>query len=396
MLSSFLGVFGLEQLATGVAVQRDIVAELAALGAPRDTVESLNVCRGTFSDALAQARDETKFVCVLLISPQHEDARAHASSLFSDDVCDILRREFVLWGASVHCRDGYDASSRLGAAQYPFLGVVYSYTPTKTVCLTRLEGRRSPELVSVWLRDCQDTAGTQLVALRADRHESQARRRLMEEQDEALRAAEEEDSRREAEEAAREEAEAAARRREEEAVRLAAADAARKAEEEMHVRLEKEARLAAQRAAAEGQLGSEPAEDEADLAKLRVMMLDGSAVDRRFRRSDTVASVAALVRLHPSYTGEKEFDISTTFPVKVCCFYPQWFSSRLNTCFAHNKTTQHTNRFCATMQPLNRKNSIPVPWSLQRQLSRLDSRHCLVFLFLLALSSLSLSVDDST
>ena len=307
--TSVLKVFGLEEMLTGVPTGTPM-EDLVALGASRQVVGGLNFHQTSLQEALTAARADCKFVCVLLLSPQHEEMRAYITNLFSDEVCDILRREYILWVGNVHTPEGCDLSRRLRAATFPYLAVLYSHTSTKMICLKSLEGSHRPQVIDATLRHCQDTAGNLLVTQRADRMEATSRRRLQEEQDAALQAAEEEDRRRaEEERVVRERVQAEASRLERERV-----------EAERALKL-KEEELAAIRVREAERLGEEPSEGSdggVGLAKLRVTMLDGSCVERRFLRSDKIAKVAALVYTHPSFTNDKGFAICTTFPAKVC------------------------------------------------------------------------------
>lgn len=198
------------------------------------------------SEALAACDAECRPLLVYLQSDLHEDAQSFASgALCMQPFCDFVNSRFILWGASVHGVDGYDASLRFDADAYPFLAV---YT------LGRGSTARAPKYARVWAHDggflpaadlvariqggCEQVL-TQMETLQAERLAREHDRELRAEQERQYEEAEAEDRRRVG---ARRAAEAEAARAAAEAARAAAAAA--QAEAEARAAAEEAAELA--------------------------------------------------------------------------------------------------------------------------------------------------------
>ena len=73
---------------------------------------------------------------------------------FIPQVAAFLTPRFVVWGARVQAKDGYEASQRFEAAGYPFLGV---FVPTADSSATR------PKCSRVWMHEGTESAQVRVV-----------------------------------------------------------------------------------------------------------------------------------------------------------------------------------------------------------------------------------------
>jgi len=193
----------------------------------------------------------------------------------------------VLWGGSVEAPEGYEASEMLQLTGYPGVAVLASHLGRPTV-FARLCYRPEPPGFVARLLDAIDGARAAARAQPAPAsRDDEERRRLISEQDAALKRAIEEDrarvEKRERDIAAAEEA----RAREE-------AERAREAAERAELTRRAQSQLEAKRA----RIRPEPAKGDAATTTLRIQLPGGSRLQRRFLASDSLQQVRDVVDVH--------------------------------------------------------------------------------------------------
>ena len=312
-MNAFWKTVGLEGV---MSRERSVKCEFEELGYG-DAFEMFSVVE-RLEEALRLARRDHKFIFCVTVSPGHEDHELFMRQLCSESVIDIASKEYITLVLSTRNFKGIMHGWSFGVNTYPHMCIIYAQTLTKWTLLSQMDSPRSGAVMSNCLIQCQETAGSLLVSQRADTQESEARRRLQEEQDSALREAERIDAEN-AERRIREEKEDAERkeREEREAREFQEAEEKRMALEKQLAEDEADKlyRLKEEKAAA---LGTEPDPSEPNLSKLRVQLFDGSCVERRFRQTDTIEMVENFIYTLPSFDKSyKKFTVSTTLPVKV-------------------------------------------------------------------------------
>eukprot|EP01064_Diplonema_japonicum_P009338 TRINITY_DN16806_c1_g2_i1.p1 TRINITY_DN16806_c1_g2~~TRINITY_DN16806_c1_g2_i1.p1 ORF type:complete len:352 (+),score=80.60 TRINITY_DN16806_c1_g2_i1:23-1057(+) len=308
---SVFSIIGLSELVTGKKVQGGSKELLIQNGAKQEYADRLTFV-ASFREGLAKAKEEHKFLLVLLMSADHDGNELFATSIASEEFCTVAEDEYLIWAASVHTKEGYFASWSVQANNFPFLGIIYSHT--SAVKLTALEGGSvSPQKLAAQLQNCMSTAGSLLISQRADRLEKDTRRRIQEEQEAALREAERIDR----ENSEREKAEAERLQEERDAAEQARLEAEQEAFLERQMEEDRVAKLYEEKQRSADILGEEPPEGGENIATLSIRMLDGSQVKRRFLRSDSVETIRHVVIMHDSFDGKKDFVISNSYPIKV-------------------------------------------------------------------------------
>lgn len=301
------------------------------------------LAESSYTEALQRANRELRPLLIFLHSEIHQDASDFIRLTLANPefLAYLTANNFIVWGASVHTVDGYEASSWFSAAAFPFLGC-YAVTPQSTV--------QRPKYQRVWaheggfiaaadllaaMREKCTAALTVLETVSAERASREYERRLREEQDREFHEAEardmarmqelerqarrEEEDRRERE--AREAQEAAVReeeqrRREEEAELLAAIELSRQLHRESEID-EARKRLLPRKEPAVPPQGSNRNADGVEVSSLRFTLPSGARLQRRFdANADTISTVRdyLLVASHECGHPLWHFDFGTNFP----------------------------------------------------------------------------------
>eukprot|EP00288_Rhodomonas_lens_P016645 CAMPEP_0177697998 /NCGR_PEP_ID=MMETSP0484_2-20121128/4806_1 /TAXON_ID=354590 /ORGANISM="Rhodomonas lens, Strain RHODO" /LENGTH=319 /DNA_ID=CAMNT_0019209061 /DNA_START=261 /DNA_END=1217 /DNA_ORIENTATION=- len=144
-----------------------------------------------FSEALANARRQFKFLVVYIHSPHHQDT----PEFLRETLCTPVMKEFIdenflFWMGSIINPEGYSVSVRVRACGFPYIAVMTTATedgsPYPTVCDAN-EGLASKEAMMRWFTQILENQGPELVAQRADQEQRDMDRRIREEQEEAFR-----------------------------------------------------------------------------------------------------------------------------------------------------------------------------------------------------------------
>lgn len=100
-------------------------------------------CRGTYNDALAEAKRDLKFLLVYLHSDRHRDTPEFCREVLahSEVVSYITRNNILFWACSVDAPEGYRVSLLLRENTYPFLGLIGLKENNRMVLVRRYEGK---------------------------------------------------------------------------------------------------------------------------------------------------------------------------------------------------------------------------------------------------------------
>lgn len=244
-----------------------------------------------YQDGYARAYDlakkDLKFLLVVLVSPEHDDAASFVrETLLSQEVIEYIndpQNNIILWAGNVQDSEAYQVSNALNCSKFPFAALV-SHTPqdssTSMSTIARISGLLPPSAFVSRLRTSISQQSTALERVRTARNEQQAARNIRQEQDSAY------------ERSLAQDRERARQRREAEAERL-------QAEQEEKAQLEtaeKERRNIAQwkrwRARS---VAPEPAADVKNATRVSIRMPSGERIVRKFESNTLVEELYAFV-----------------------------------------------------------------------------------------------------
>ncbi|XP_046396416.1 FAS-associated factor 2 [Ischnura elegans] len=256
--------------------------------------------RGSYSDALAHAKRDLRFLLVYLHSPQHQDTPTFCRCTLGDpDFVAFVDAQALFWGCSVTSPEGYRVALMLRECSYPFLALLV-LRDTRMTVVGRLEGAIGPRELIATLQELMSENEASLIAARADRNERSFTQTLRRQQDEAyeesLRADREKERRRQ-EEREREEEE---RRRVEEAIR----EEQRRIEEIRKQKIDWACRVP-----------DEPSADDPEAVYVVIKLPSGKRLERRFRLQHSLQCLYYYVFCHPD--SPDSFEIATNFPKRV-------------------------------------------------------------------------------
>jgi FAS-associated factor 2 len=265
----------------------------------------------TFVHALTDVTSSGGTLAVYLHSPLHPHSRQFCRQVLCDPAVInalSLHNNITLWGGCIEDVDGYLASEMLQVSGYPSLALVANESGRATVF------ERAVYQSSQTYAEFAEHVVASVAAFRARAQQAPhlagagggaasaqdaARRRLIVEQDEALKRAIEEDrARQERKQAERLQAEQDAERQlREEASR------AKQLEQDLET---KRARVPVEPAAAKS----------GDVTTMRVQMPDGSRLQRRFHAQDLLRSVYDVIDLHMASKGvmQPHYVLESNFP----------------------------------------------------------------------------------
>ena len=234
---------------------------------------ALSLHWGGYASACRRAQALAKPLLVYIHCPEHPDTDTFVrDSLGNAAVLEVIRNGYVLWGASIHDAEGFAFSAKLGVAAFPFIGAFFV---ANEVCVGALKIEGAVEAVQLCqrLEEARETIDGSLRSRASAHAEAEARQQLRDLQREELLQAEVVDRAASLERSHREAQEALLAER-----ALHEAEAARLQEENLQREIE-HLRVS---------LPPEPDAGEPGVITLKITMLSGQSVQRRFLGSDTL------------------------------------------------------------------------------------------------------------
>ncbi|KAI1609170.1 hypothetical protein EDD36DRAFT_85653 [Exophiala viscosa] len=243
-----------------------------------------------FNLALDNAKQELKFLLVVLLSPSHDENQTWVQeTLLSNQLksfCDSHKHELILWGGNVRDSEAYQVSTSLQCTKFPFAALICQTSESGSSAMTVIMRAAGPvtgsELVAK-LGTAMTAHQAQLGSARAQRAEQQASRSLRQEQDSAY------------ERSLAQDRERARQRREEEE---AAARAEREAQELARALEERKNKTAQWKQWRAQSLPLEPGSEVRDAIRVSIRMPSGERVIRRFRAEADLEELYALVECY--------------------------------------------------------------------------------------------------
>lgn len=243
-----------------------------------------------YAQAYDLAKEELRYLLVILISPEHDDTSAFVrETLLAPEVVKYindLQHKIILWAGNVQDSEAYQVSTALNCSKFPFAALIV-HTPqdssTAMSTIARITGLQPPSAFTAKLRQAISQHSPALERARASRNEQQAARNLREEQNTAYERSLAQDRERARQRRA---AEAAQRRAEEEAKAKA------EALEAQSRQMERWRRWRAQ------SIPPEPGPDAKDITRISVRMTSGERVIRKFAGDAEVEELYAFVECY--------------------------------------------------------------------------------------------------
>jgi len=298
--------FGYSFIASFLPSPTDLDPEAAAAKFLRDFETQYgnthpSFIQGSFQQASQQAKREYKFLVVYLHSAMHQDTNKFCrETLCTEIITDFLNENFLNWAGAVSNAEAFKLSTMLGAATYPFIAVITNNNIGGMTILDRIEGCPDPDTVMLRLSVVLEHHGPMLMQARLEHEEREADRQIRDEQDRAFRqslAADEEKQRKLLEEE---------RKVKEENERILKEEQLRK--RKLEEKQKRKERL-------KQSLPPEP-ELSDGVSQLVIRLTDGSRLQRRFKKTDTLGNVFDFVDSSAhEITGD--YDLVTNFPRRV-------------------------------------------------------------------------------
>ncbi|GIY86534.1 FAS-associated factor 2 [Caerostris extrusa] len=256
--------------------------------------------RGTYYQAVNDAKQDLKFLLVYLHGDDHQDTDEFCRAVLRNtEVVNFINSSFLFWGCSVNSPEGYRVSQALHENTYPFLAVIVLRDNQMTV-VARLEGPTDPEVLIRRLRLIMNDNEASLIAARLERHERSMTQTIRQQQDEAYK------------ESLKADQEKERRKREEQEVK------AMQEREERNKLLEEQKRkedIQRQKIELASQIPEEPPLDHPNTIRLMIKLPAGSRLERRFQREESLKFLYYFVFCHPE--SPDSFQIVTNFPRRV-------------------------------------------------------------------------------
>lgn len=103
--------------------------------------------RGSYNDALAEAKRDLKFLLVYLHAESHQDTEAFCGDVLAhpEVISYIARNNIIFWACCVRAPEGYRVSSALKENTYPFLGLIGLKENNRMLLVRRFEGKTNVE-----------------------------------------------------------------------------------------------------------------------------------------------------------------------------------------------------------------------------------------------------------
>ncbi|XP_071110343.1 FAS-associated factor 2-like [Haliotis cracherodii] len=253
--------------------------------------------RGSYSQALNDAKRELKFLLVYLHGEDHQDTDEFCRvTLAATEVTDFVNGRLLFWACSTNSPEGYRVSQALKENTYPFLCLIVLRDNRMTV-VARIEGPlESREMVNRLERVMEDNEAS-LVAARADREALNFNQTLRQEQDVAyqvsLRADQEKERKKREEQEKREAEEQKIKDQEQEQLRLL----------EEKERQKEELRQG---------MPAEPSLDDSEAIRIILRVPSGVRLERRFLKTHSMKFLYYFVFCNEQCPDD--FQIVTNFP----------------------------------------------------------------------------------
>ncbi|XP_071493051.1 FAS-associated factor 2-like [Diadema antillarum] len=270
--------------------------------------------RGSYSEALAEAKRDLKFLLVYLHGDDHQDTDDFCrDTLGNAEVIEYINSSLLFWIASVNTPEGYRVSLALRENTYPFLALIVLRDNKMTVVL-RIEGAVTGEQLLERLRRTTSETEGYLVAMRMERQERNLANTLRQEQDAAYQ------------ESLRQDQEKARKKREEQEQKEKEEQERRDEEEERQKKKEDRARLRIEKAA---NLEDEPDGSNPDAIKILFKLPDGKRLERGFLKTSSLEVLYDFVFVQDGVP--EEFQLQTNYPRRILQCLPQEESATVPT-----------------------------------------------------------------
>lgn len=266
---------------------RDTAARFAREFEEEYGTHELPFYEGGYAQAYDLAKQELRFLMVMLFSPEHDDTSTFVrGTLLSQEVVSYVKdpqNKLILWAGNVQDSEAYQVSNALNCSKFPFAALIV-HTPqdssTSMSTIARVAGLQPASAFVAKLRTASAQHSAALDRVRATRNEQQASRNLREEQNSAY------------ERSLAQDRERTRQRREAKAAQATAEQEARaKAEAE-----EREVQKAEQwkRWRAQSML-AEPGPGVKDVTRVSIRLTSGERVIRKFAETTEIEELYAFV-----------------------------------------------------------------------------------------------------
>ena len=240
---------------------------------------------GGYSQAYDKAKNELKFLLVVLLSPEHDDTNFFVrDTLLHQDVVNFVQEQgdrMILWAGNVQDSEAYQVASSMNCTKFPFVGlVVYTPVTSSMSLISKLSGPAPHSLLIRKFRTAITQMNEQLDSVRSQRAQHQASRDLREAQNSAYERSLAQDRER---------------------LRLRREAKAAKEQEEKEVRKNEEAKernardLAQWRRWRAQKLSAEPSDNDKEAVRISVRMPSGDRILRKFHPTANLEDLYAFV-----------------------------------------------------------------------------------------------------
>ncbi|PWW79836.1 hypothetical protein C7212DRAFT_355586 [Tuber magnatum] len=250
------------------------------------TDTGLEFFEGGYAQALDLAKNELRFLLVVLQSDEHDDtASFNRETLINPEVVEFIKTQnIILWAGSVQDSEAYQVSAGLGCTKFPFAALI-SRAPSSTSnsqgmsVVSRIVGPTPPQTLVLKLTTAITTHSEALERIRATRAVHEAGRAILEQQNSAYELS-------------------LARDREITRARREAAERRAREEEFARAKAEEKVLLAKNRIAwRQWRATTIPKEEPVgkDTARVSIRLRNGKRVTRRFNGGASMEEVYAFV-----------------------------------------------------------------------------------------------------
>lgn len=259
-----------------------------------------------FNLALDNAKKDSKFLVVVLLSPSHDDNEGWVQeTLLSSSFKNFMishSSDAVLWGGNVQDSEAYQVSDSLRCTKFPFIALVCRTTDSGTTRMTtvlRAAGSTTATELVAKLGTAMTSHEAQLAAFRAQQAEQNASQNLRREQDSAYERSLAQD--RERARIRREEQEAQTRAEKEAVVRERAAET-------------KASNIAQWKRWRAQSLPAEPPATVKDFIRVSIRLPSGERLIRKFNSDADLEELYAYVECHEVLQEEVEENLEVEEP----------------------------------------------------------------------------------
>ncbi|KAF2860159.1 UBX-domain-containing protein [Piedraia hortae CBS 480.64] len=259
--------------------------------------EDLPWFEGSYAQAYDRAKQELKFLVVVLLSEEHDDTPAFVREVLEGEdgrFAALAKDENVLlWGGSVNSSEAWQVASVLGISTVPYVGLVFHTPSLGSTAMGQVAiaagGETTADQVVGRCREKIDKYNRELAGIRQRRKQQDAERRLREEQKSAYQRSLEKDR------------EKARRRKEAEAIRE---------REEKEERLRKEQQEEKEKKALQWRKyrAQRIAKEPQDGTRISLRFPDGERVIRKFDPQDDLEALYAFVECREFIDGDDAVD----------------------------------------------------------------------------------------